>query len=211
MRLTLGVANMAWQLDDREAEADLLEWLGRSCDVVALVETHDVPRLRSKVPAGWKVWRPRGDAGRRNAAVLTGPELIVGARRLSGTVKTPRRVRLRRRWIPWRHVELDGRLLRVAAYHRPPRRMRWVWPLYDRALGRWTRLGRPAAIGTDINQVRPEPVLTATGYQWAGRGIMGFLIAPQLQVRAVEKRRHPATDHQVVLVTVEWRSHVVTA
>lgn len=200
--MTFAVVNLAWQRDDRGREKELLDELRKHADVILAIETVDSPMKR--MLGRWKVWQPQRTEGAKNNTVAVHPRVRTGYRGARVAVD-PDGLEMRTRWLAWRRVYLAGAPIRGGACHRPPPRFRRLWAAFDAVVVRWLRRPTPAVLGLDANAVDLPSLTRPTGYDWVHSGIMGALVSPQLKVLRTRTMRMPASDHDILLITVAWR------
>lgn len=84
----------------------------------------------------------------------------------------PNGVAMEARGVTWQDVEVgkvgSGRIVRLAAAHRPPGRYDHLWPEFDRALAEWAAASPyPVLLGMDANTLLIHALADRTGFPHA--------------------------------------------
>lgn len=190
---------------DRQTDADRADV--RAVQVVGWQECHHV-NLTTALGATHGVHQVRelanpGKAGvavtwRKDAATLIAKGLALGHMAVEGMMG---------RFLAWVVLEIDGRKHLVISGHRPPLRLKALWPAFDAnvdaLIDRLRAEHKPDVVVVllDSNQDPPTPLITRTGLAWHGVGIDGALVSG-----AAVTNVHPLplgdSDHRPVVMTV---------
>lgn len=112
------------------------------------------------------------------------------------------------RYINYRDLEVNGTTIRFIATHRPPKRFKVLWPLFDRALARFVKASpHPVIIGMDSNTTDHKSFQRLSGLIWLGIGIDGFYLSRVLHDKYVagSLKAHPKvnSDHHPVSIQLD--------
>lgn len=135
---------------------------------------------------------------RKDAAALIAKGLAVGHLAVEGMMG---------RFLAWAVLEIDDRLHLVISGHRPPLRLKHLWPTFDAnvdsLIDRLRAQYAPDVVVVllDANQAPPTPLITRTGLSWHGVGIDGALVAGAA-VTNVRQLPLGDSDHRPVAMTV---------
>lgn len=118
-------------------------------------------------------------------------------------------VKMLPRYINWRDLDFNGKVVRVISTHRPPQRFASLWRIFDRVLALFVKQSPyPVIIMVDSNQHTHAAFSHQSGLVWRGLGIDGFYISKSLEGFIVKGslRRHPKvnSDHHPVSLEFEF-------
>lgn len=107
------------------------------------------------------------------------------------------------RWINYTDLSIDGKQVRMASVHRPPKRDSALWPEFDRNLKAFVaKHDGPIIIGMDANQENPQRMAKEVGLRWVAPGpgsIDGFLVSKGVHVEHPAHRlKKGSSDHAPV-------------
>ncbi len=106
------------------------------------------------------------------------------------------------RWINYTDVKVDGVKVRMVSVHRPPKRFKRLWPLFDANLARFVKQSKlPIVVGLDANERHPAALARKTGLKWsAPKGsIDGFLVSEGIHVEKTWRLPKGSSDHHPVM------------
>ena len=117
-------------------------------------------------------------------------------------------LRLLPRYVNFRLLDFNGKIVCCISTHRPPQRFRRLWGIFDRALIRFVKsMSVPVIIGMDSNEHTHAAFSRASGLVWHGIGIDGFYISKSLNRHVVKGslKEHPKanSDHHPVSIVLD--------
>lgn len=174
------------------------------------IQEGKIERYRDMLdPKLWLVRQGTGSDARKGNAVIIRRDLAtkVGSRAddpskrgwgIKILTKRDRGDQMLDRYITWADVRLksNGKVIRLAACHRPPQRERDNWAEFDRNLSAWAKASPvPVIVAMDANQPNPK----FTGLVWTGLGIDGFAHSKSITLNNRSRLPKDSSDHHPVL------------
>ena len=167
-------------------------------------------RLRDDLPARFGVTQFMDTAASAGVAVVWDTEQAAA---LEGPqhrgwqpLVHPRGVRMETRGVVWQDVEVgrpgSGRVVRLAAAHRPPARYSHLWPAFDRALRQWAdRSPYPVLLGIDGNTDHLGDLRRRLGFRFVRGWRIDAVLAKGRKLRPVSKAKRlpkgPSDHHPI--------------
>jgi endonuclease/exonuclease/phosphatase family metal-dependent hydrolase len=200
--------NIDWAKSNEDERASIRSVL-TTADVILLQEAKHID-ISSALNQAWLVHQNIKRESKQGVAVAWRNASIKRHRSARHPVKgyvlgvMPLGVTMLPRYFNWRDLDVPGHgTIRFVSTHRPPQRYRRLWPIFDRALGRFVkRSPHPVIVGMDSNERDHSGLERLTGLAWHGVGIDGFLVSRGIRVSHLRSHPRAKSDHHPISIEI---------
>lgn len=173
-----------------------------SIGAVIIAQETNHERINKIIPAGWDTYQNADNkAGRSNTALAWTGQITAAGRALQHQAVAPNKW-TNGRWITAQPTVINGRQITLITAHRPPKRARALWPIFDAAfiafVRQQTNAGRLVIAGMDANQKNPTQLARLAGLELVTRpgSIDVLMVSPQLHAGPARRLAKGNSDHQ---------------
>lgn len=205
--------NIDWGLNDAHWEKIIDQCKSRA-DVI-LVQEAKWTELRNFRDADWAVFQVKKNDGTAGSGILwRRAKFVRTAQGIDPLVTNRGKAHMNPRWITWVDLRIkgDGRRIRFASLHYPPKRYSYLWGQANKGVTTFIKKARAEkiafVIGGDFNEVvstRMHGLATRLRVTATGKRIDGFLVARRLIVTSTRSLPDNASDHDAVQTKVRFR------